>query len=107
MGRKGGVILSHCEAHVFGELIIEPNQYGWTPYNGKVTLIRSSESTENPNLDCHISQWSKLAIRGVEVFIVPGHHETLFLEPEVAILSAKLNEILRVSREKKIIAVDV
>ncbi len=82
-------------------------QYGWTPYNGKVTLIRSSESTENPNLDCHISQWSKLAIRGVEVFIVPGHHETLFLEPEVAILSAKLNEILRVSREKKIITVDV
>lgn len=78
-------------------------QYSWAPYEGKVTLIRSSESTENPNLDCHISQWSVLAKKGVDVFVVPGHHETIFQEPEVEHLGAQLKKCLYAEHEKEII----
>lgn len=69
-------------------------QYHWTPLESEVTLIRSSESTENPNLDCHVSQWSRLAKNGLDVFVVPGHHQTLFEEPEVKHLARQLKDCL-------------
>ena len=82
-------------------------QYTWAPYDGKVTLIRSSESTQNPNLDCHITQWSKLAKGGLDVYVVPGHHETLFEEPEVQILASELKKCLYKNQDAEIIVNEV
>lgn len=71
------------------------NYYNWTPYDGKITFIRSTEFAEREDKKTHISQWTKLAKGGLEVHVVPGHHLTLFAEPEVQGLAIKIEECLQ------------
>ena len=61
---------------------------------GKITLIRSSEFNNRRDKDHHIERWSELAKGGLEVHVVPGHHISLFEEPEVEGLAKKLAECL-------------
>ena len=60
------------------------HQYTWTPFNGKITFIRSTEFANRPDKNNHITQWNQLARKGLDVHITEGHHLTLFKEPEVA-----------------------
>lgn len=64
--------------------------YEWTPYSGSIVLIRSQEFSDRPNLAYHITQWSELAMGGLEVHIVPGRHDDLFDAPYVNALAQQI-----------------
>jgi iturin family lipopeptide synthetase A len=58
-------------------------------FPGKVTLFRA----QNPNDGfeyAHDLGWSDFAEGGVEIHHIPGAHETMFFDPNVKILAAKL-----------------
>ncbi|MEO1654124.1 MAG: hypothetical protein AAFU64_11290, partial [Bacteroidota bacterium] len=65
----------------------------WKPFAGKIILIRSSEYDERPWLNRTIHKWKSIAEGGLEVYTVPGHHRSLFEEPEVLGLARQI-EIL-------------
>ncbi|MEZ5039492.1 MAG: condensation domain-containing protein [Saprospiraceae bacterium] len=69
-------------------------QYEWTPYQGKVTLIRSRQFHENKNNDYHLTQWGDLAAEGLATYVVEGNHDTLFDEPDVQHLARQLQQCL-------------
>jgi aspartate racemase len=63
------------------------------PYAGKVTLFR----TRGQPLFCSLENdfgWGRLAKDGVEIKMVPGSHESVFMEPEVAQLAGQLKACL-------------
>ncbi len=68
--------------------------YYWKPCQQRVTLIRSSEFNDDPNKNFHLERWGALAAEGLDIHVVEGHHETLFLEPEVQNLATKLQQCL-------------
>ncbi len=71
--------------------------YEWRPYDGEIIFIRSSEFAEREDKDYHISQWTQLAKGGLAVHVVPGHHLTLFEEPEVVGLAEQIKACLDTS----------
>jgi len=59
------------------------------PYPGQVTLLR----TRGQPLLCSLESdfcWGRLAQRGVEVTVIPGSHENVFMEPNVRTLAKEL-----------------
>ena len=69
-------------------------KYNWKPYQGKITLIRSAAFHENTEKDDTISTWKSLAKGGLEVYVIPGEHNTIFKEPHVQGLAKQLAECL-------------
>ncbi len=70
--------------------------YHWHPYNGKIVFIRSTEFHHRNDKKYHLTQWNKLAKKGIELHVVEGHHISLFEEPEVKGLAEKVAEVLGV-----------
>ena len=70
------------------------HHYTWKPFDGKITFIRSTEFANRTDKNIHLTQWNKLAKKGLEVHVVDGHHLTLFEEPEVKGLAQKINSCL-------------
>ncbi len=68
--------------------------YNWTPFNGKITLIRSSQFAAKEGKRFHLKQWNSLAKGGLEVHVVEGRHLTIFEEPAVKGLAEKLEMCL-------------
>lgn len=68
--------------------------YEWPAHPGKVVLIRSSEFAGRRDKDYHVVCWRALA-NAVETHTVPGKHLTIFQEPAVSGLAAKIDECLR------------
>ncbi|MEM7103990.1 MAG: condensation domain-containing protein [Bacteroidota bacterium] len=70
-------------------------KYEWKPFPGKITLIRSTEfhmDGENPE---QVDEWKKYVVEeNLDIHVVEGGHLTLFEEPDVVNLSAKLDECL-------------
>ena len=64
------------------------------PYAGRVALLRA---TEQPYGIVHdpTNGWSALAVGGLEVHDVPGHHGAIMREPRVCILARELDACLR------------
>jgi len=74
--------------------------YERKPYDGKITLIRSSEFSNRTDKDFHLDGWKDLLDeKNFEVLVVPGSHQTLFIEPEVQELANTLNKCL-IARKK-------
>lgn len=69
--------------------------YSWLPIDSKIYFIRSSEFHNRKDKQFHLTQWKKLAKGGVQTEIVPGHHISLFEEPEVQHLALKINQCLQ------------
>ncbi|MEM1318971.1 MAG: amino acid adenylation domain-containing protein [Bacteroidota bacterium] len=69
-------------------------QYHWQPFKGTIHLVRSSEFAERKDKRFHLQQWEKLAGEQLEVSVVPGHHLTLFEEPEVGGLAQEIERLL-------------
>lgn len=67
--------------------------YHWQPYAGKIHFIRSREFSERKDKQYHLTQWRQLALGGLEVHVVDGHHLHLFEQPEVVGLSEKIEAI--------------
>ncbi len=72
--------------------------YHWKPYDGKIIFIRSTEFQNRNDKKYHLTQWNKLAKKGIELHVVEGHHISLFEEPEVKGLAEKVSEVLGVRK---------
>jgi amino acid adenylation domain-containing protein len=59
--------------------------YEVMPYSGRITLLRTSDSTGPVDMG-----WAGLARGGVEVRPVPGNHYSMVKEPHVAVLAEEL-----------------
>jgi FkbH-like protein len=63
------------------------------PYSGPVTLLR----TRGQALICSLEDdfcWSKVALGGVNIRLVPGSHENIFVEPNVQFLAKELAQCI-------------
>jgi hypothetical protein len=65
-----------------------PRQYG-----GRVLLLRTRGQPLFSSLDPQYG-WSKLALGGLEVRIIPGAHEHIFIEPNVRVLAREIKTAL-------------
>lgn len=68
--------------------------YRWQKFRGEITFIRSEEFAGRKDKKYHLEQWSKLAGDGLDVHVIPGHHKTLFEEPEVQGLAKQLSDCM-------------
>jgi thioesterase domain-containing protein/acyl carrier protein len=68
-------------------------RYFWEPFNGKVTLIKTSQNVERINNRSE-DVWKKLASDGIDLIVTPGKHFTRFDEPDVIELSRRLQNHL-------------
>ena len=64
--------------------------YHWKAFEGSIYFIRSKEFHERADKAYHLTQWNKLAKGGVNLEVVPGHHLTLFEDPEVKGLAERI-----------------
>jgi len=67
------------------------------PYAGAVTLIR----TRGQPLFCSLEDdfcWRKLVPGGVDVRLIPGSHENIFVEPNIKFLAEQLETCLAAAR---------
>lgn len=62
--------------------------YTWRPHQEKISLLL----TEKPINKEVIESWKKVALGGVAIVPIQGHHIDLFAEPEVAIVAEKIDE---------------
>jgi amino acid adenylation domain-containing protein len=73
-------------------------RYVHHPYDGAITLFRARAQSLTGPSDRHLG-WSGLALEGVEVFDVPGHHDSCVSEPHVRhladVLRMRLEEVDR------------
>jgi FkbH-like protein len=67
------------------------------PYEGCVTLLRTRGQPALCSFDGDYG-WGELAMGGVDVRIVPGWHEGIFVEPDVRSLAAQMAACLRQAR---------
>jgi non-ribosomal peptide synthetase component F/thioesterase domain-containing protein/acyl carrier protein len=57
--------------------------YSPKPYFGKIFLFRAMESPPGYRLDRYLG-WGDLALEGIEVYKIPGHHTSLMTSPVLA-----------------------
>jgi FkbH-like protein len=67
------------------------------PYGGRVLLLRTRGQPFLCSFDPHYG-WDKLVAGGLEVRIVPGAHERIFMEPEVQVLAREVKAALTISQ---------
>ena len=67
----------------------------WTPrpYQGKVVVFRASKQMSGLVADKNLG-WQPILNGNLEVREVPGHQQTLLLEPNVARLASELSKYL-------------
>ena len=63
------------------------------PYFGKVTLFRATEQPYGIYPDRTLG-WGPLALGGLEIIDIPGHHGAIVREPRVRILADQVNSCL-------------
>ena len=69
------------------------SEYVPQPYRGRVTLLRTRRQPFLCSFD-PLYGWRGLAGEGVEVHLIPGSHENIFVEPDVTALAAQVNACL-------------
>jgi amino acid adenylation domain-containing protein len=79
--------------HVYNTNMRALDLYRPRPYAGRVTLF-NAEETDPAMLRDPLYAWPGLAAE-IEVHTVPGKHDTMLMEPHVAVLARKLEEALR------------
>ena len=77
------------EAHIRCLMRYKPK-----PYPGKVTLFRSPGHPFLCSFDSRYG-WGNLAMDGVDVHVVSGHHESILEEPYVKEVGAEMSRVLR------------
>ncbi|HLW76352.1 MAG TPA: thioesterase domain-containing protein, partial [Bryobacteraceae bacterium] len=65
----------------------------YTPgtYPGRMAVVAGLDRPALPDLE---SDWKGVAMKGLEVYRVPGGHDSMFDEPHVADLGRRLNDLL-------------
>jgi len=72
-------------------------EYDWLPVDAAVTLIRSTEFAGRADKEFHLTQWQKLADRGLDVRVTEGTHLNLFANPQAEGLAQNVEECLWVA----------
>jgi amino acid adenylation domain-containing protein len=84
-------------AHTLEMLAIEHDRarmrYVLRPYNGPVLLFRASKQISGLMADSALG-WKEVLTGKLEIREIPGHQETMLLEPNVACLAKELTEQL-------------
>lgn len=57
--------------------------YHPAPFSGTATLVRAERTANDPTKAWHIRAAESVALGGVDVIVVPGHHFTILREPDV------------------------
>jgi non-ribosomal peptide synthetase component F/pimeloyl-ACP methyl ester carboxylesterase len=57
--------------------------YSPKPYSGRIFLFRAMESPPGYRLDRYLG-WGKIALEGIELYKIPGHHTSLMTSPILA-----------------------
>jgi len=73
-------------------------EYKPSVYEGKLTLIRAENPNDGFQFDSELG-WGALAAGGIEIFDVPGEHETIFHEPHVRLLATKMSSCIEKARK--------
>jgi amino acid adenylation domain-containing protein len=87
--RFRGVLLSRVLKNVLWSNQTAADCYVLRPYDGKVTLFRASEASYS-SYESLYSAWTSLAVGGLEVQQIVGHHGDILVKPQVDLLAAKL-----------------
>ena len=98
--------LKNIESKHSADLLAMENQlreiyqaYQWQPFEGAINLLRSREFADRADKEFHLIEWKRLALAGLEVNVVEGHHKSLFDEPDVKNLAAAVqSSVDQVSR---------
>jgi thioesterase domain-containing protein len=67
--------------------------YSPKPYLDRITLFRATKQPEGIYPDPTLG-WSELALGGLEIHDIPGHHGSIVYEPRVGVLVERLQECL-------------
>lgn len=59
------------------------------PYDEKFFLFKAKEHFWEPRIPADLG-WGPLAMKGVDIFEIPGDHTTMFIEPNVTVLGGHL-----------------
>ncbi len=78
---------------VEGETRDATKRYVPRPYPGRITLFRASKQGAHIQPDPHLG-WTRIALGGIDVYEVPGHHGAIVYEPRVGALARRLAECL-------------
>ncbi len=65
-----------------------------TPVDAKVFLFRALDVIIMPGSEAELG-WQAIAKRGVEVIFVPGHHESMFHEPQLTVLRQQFAQAMQ------------
>jgi amino acid adenylation domain-containing protein len=85
--------------HVYNTNLSALNRYRSSYYPGTVTLFNAADKDPAVLPDQHYG-WIGLA-KEIEIYEVPGNHDTMLTEPNVSILAEQLNRRLREAQQKK------
>ncbi len=69
------------------------NSYCIKPYPGKMVLVRGTASHARMYFD-RWSGWREVALGGIEVLEIPGHHMNMLEDPQVGVLAEKMKSLL-------------
>jgi thioesterase domain-containing protein len=69
------------------------NRYCVKSYQGKMVVFRVKQSHARMHFDAWAG-WGKVAMGGIEVLEIPGHHMNLLEEPHVEVLAEKMRGCL-------------
>src|SRR5208337_2029496 len=84
-----GVLLSGVLKNVLRSNQAAGDRCVLRPYRGKVVLFRASEASDK-SYESLYSAWTSLAVGGLEVQQIVGHHGDILVRPQVDLLAAKL-----------------
>ncbi|MGA9503342.1 MAG: hypothetical protein WBV31_02830, partial [Terriglobales bacterium] len=94
-------------AHTLEVLAIEHDRartrYVMRPYNGPVVLFRARRQLSGLMADSNLG-WKEVLHGTLEVCDVPGHQETMLLEPNVSCLAKELTNQLRAAQQNSVTA---
>lgn len=103
--RKTGLTLSDTQAstlllsrqlQVFRSRVNSIRSYQVAQYDGQITLLRASEVEGNVSEDlARDLGWGEFSTLPVEVHSIPGHHDTMFLPPNIEAVAACLRRYLQ------------
>jgi amino acid adenylation domain-containing protein len=84
--------------HVYNTNLTALNRYRSSYYDGTVTLFNAAQR-DNAVIPDPEYGWVGLS-RQIKIYQVPGNHDTMLAEPNVAVLAKQLNEALEKAQHK-------
>ncbi len=89
------------QVQVFRSRIKAMHAYQPAIYTGKITLFRVSE-TDTEITDASLAHdlgWGELSAMPIEFYQIPGHHDTMFIEPHIQRVVQYLQQCLDAARD--------